>query len=99
MYGVKRQPIRCFAGQWQFLHGNEWIEVNSFAEAELMATAEPLCYAVINKQVTDVGVAAVLALAAQAWLMHYRGESTRMSRLCIALAELLRERLADLVKP
>jgi hypothetical protein len=97
MYGVKRQPIRCLSGQWQFLHGNEWIEVNSFAEAELMATAEPLCYAVINKQVTDVTAAPVLGLAAQAWLMHYRGGPTRMYRLCIALADVLRERFADSV--
>jgi hypothetical protein len=97
MYGVIRQPIRCLAGRWEFLHANEWIKVGSLAEAELMALAEPMCYGVINKQVTDVGAAAFLALAAQAWLMHYRGRPNRMYRLCITLADVLRERVADSV--
>ena len=99
MNNVQRRPIRCLNGQWEFLLRDQWYRAESFDDAELLAWSEPMCYAVINRQVAGVGVATLLDLAAQAWLDYYQGQSSRLYLLCTALADLLRERVAEEVSP
>jgi hypothetical protein len=91
---IERDPIRCLAGRWQVLHGDEWLTVSSYDQAELLAWSEHVCYSVINKQVEGSPVATYLDSAAQAWLEYYHGHPTRMYRLCSALADRLRDQIA-----